>query len=220
VRPLPDLVVVFRTSSGIEAGIVRSLLEAHGIMSVVSSDVPQSIFPLSVDGLGNIRLAVHPSEAEEAERIIESHRTELRNGEVVRLRDEFDALQQAIGYRFRDRGLLEHAMTHTSRANEDISGIEHVRAFIVREFATLLSDVQQHGIAGSQDYKSALQELLQARDLPLPEYRLVGTMGPDHRKLFQVEVVVNGEALAEATGPSKKEAEQDAARAALDKLRT
>jgi len=285
-------------------------------MSVVSSDVPQSIFPLSVDGLGNIRLAVHPSEAEEAERIIESHRTELRNGEVVRLRDEFDALQQAIGYRFRDRGLLEHAMTHTSRANEDVSGgvhdnesmeflgdavvgfviadvlfrefpdfdegeksktkaalvstttlarqaerlnlgehlllgrgeektggrrkqalladgyealiaaiyldggIEHVRAFIVREFAPLLSEVQQHGIAGSQDYKSALQELLQARDLPLPEYRLVGTMGPDHRKLFQVEVVVNGEALAESTGPSKKEAEQDAARAALDKLKT
>jgi ribonuclease-3 len=313
---LPDLVVVFRTSSGIEAGIVRSLLEAHGIMSVVSSDVPQSIFPLSVDGLGNIRLAVHPSEAEEAERIIESHRTELRNGEVVRLRDEFDALQQAIGYRFRDRGLLEHAMTHTSRANEDVSGgvhdnesmeflgdavvgfviadvlfrefpdfdegeksktkaalvstttlarqaerlnlgehlllgrgeektggrrkqalladgyealiaaiyldggIEHVRAFIVREFAPLLSEVQQHGIAGSQDYKSALQELLQARDLPLPEYRLVGTMGPDHRKLFQVEVVVNGEALAESTGPSKKEAEQDAARAALEKLKS
>jgi len=313
---LPDLVVVFRTSSGIEAGIVRSLLEAHGIMSVVSSDVPQSIFPLSVDGLGNIRLAVHPSESEEAERIIESHRTELRNGEVVRLRDEFDALQQAIGYRFRDRGLLEHAMTHTSRANEDVSGgvhdnesmeflgdavigfviadvlfrefpdfdegeksktkatlvstttlarqaerlnlgehlllgrgeektggrrkqalladgyealiaaiyldggIEHVRAFIVREFAPLLAEVQQHGIAGSQDYKSALQELLQARDQPLPEYRLVGTMGPDHRKLFQVEVVVNGEPLAESTGPSKKEAEQDAARVALDKLKS
>jgi ribonuclease-3 len=313
---LPDLVVVFRTSSGIEAEIVRSLLEAHGILSVVSSDVPQSIFPLSVDGLGNIRLAVHPSESEEAERVIESHRTELRNGEVVRLRDEFDALQQAIGYRFRDRGLLEHAMTHTSRANEDVSGgvhdnesmeflgdavvgfviadvlfrefpnfdegeksktkaalvstttlarqaerlnlgehlllgrgeektggrrkqalladgyealiaaiyldggIEHVRAFIVREFAPLFADVQQHGIAGSQDYKSALQELLQARDQPLPEYRLVGTMGPDHRKLFQVEVVVNGEALAESTGPSKKEAEQDAARAALDKLKS
>ena len=316
MRPLPDLVVVFRTSSGIEAGIVRSLLEAHGIMSVVSSDVPQSIFPLSVDGLGNIRLAVHPSESEDAERIIESHRTELRNGEVVRLRDEFDALQQAIGYRFRDRGLLEHAMTHTSRANEDVSGgvhdnesmeflgdavvgfviadvlfrefpnfdegeksktkaalvstttlarqaerlnlgehlllgrgeektggrrkqalladgyealiaaiyldggIEHVRAFIVREFAPLLAEVQQHGIAGSQDYKSALQELLQARDQPLPEYRLVGTMGPDHRKLFQVEVVVNGEALADSTGPSKKEAEQEAARAALDKLKS
>ena len=61
-------------------------------------------------------------DADEARRIIESHRTELQNGQVVRLRDEFEALQQAIGYRFRDRGLLEHAMTHTSRANEDVSG--------------------------------------------------------------------------------------------------
>ena len=40
----------------------------------------------------------------------------------MRLRDEFDSLQRAIDYRFRDRGLLEHAMTHTSRANEDVSG--------------------------------------------------------------------------------------------------
>jgi ribonuclease-3 len=59
---------------------------------------------------------------DEARRIIDSHRTELATGKVVRIRDEFDALQQAIDYRFRDRGLLEHAMTHTSRANEDVSG--------------------------------------------------------------------------------------------------
>src|SRR5215831_8986572 len=91
-------------------------------MSVLSSDVPHSIFPLSVDGLSDVRISVHPSDAEEAQRIIESHRTELKNGQVVRLRDEFETLQQAIGYRFRDRGLLEHAMTHTSRANEDVSG--------------------------------------------------------------------------------------------------
>src|SRR5262245_57330573 len=91
-------------------------------MSVVSSDMPNSIFPLSVDGLSEVRISVHPAEAQEAQRIIEGHRTELRNGQVVRLRDEFETLQQAIGYRFRDRGLLEHAMTHTSRANEDVSG--------------------------------------------------------------------------------------------------
>jgi Ribonuclease-III-like/Putative prokaryotic signal transducing protein len=119
---LPEFVVIFRTASAIEARVVRSLLEAHGIMSVVSSDVPHSIFPLSVDGLGEVRLSVHPDEADEARRVIESHRTELPGGQVVRLRDEFDSLQQAIGYRFRDRGLLEHAMTHTSRANEDVSG--------------------------------------------------------------------------------------------------
>ena len=69
-----------------------------------------------------MRISVHADDAEEAQRIIDSHRTELTNGQVVRLRDEFEALQQAIGYRFRDRGLLEHAMTHTSRANEDVSG--------------------------------------------------------------------------------------------------
>ena len=67
-------------------------------------------------------ISVRADEADEARRIIDSHRTELTSGQLVRLRDEFETLQQAIDYRFRDRGLLEHAMTHTSRANEDVSG--------------------------------------------------------------------------------------------------
>ena len=71
---------------------------------------------------------------------------------------------------------------------------------------------------GGQDYKSTLQELLQSRDQPLPEYRLVGTIGPDHNKQFEIEVVVSGERLAAAVGPSKKEAEQEAARLALAAL--
>jgi ribonuclease-3 len=78
--------------------------------------------------------------------------------------------------------------------------------------------VRRDGVT-AQDYKSALQELLQARELPLPEYRLAGTIGPDHRKLFEIDVVVRGERLASATGPSKKEAEQEAARVALEGLR-
>jgi ribonuclease-3 len=308
-----DLVVIFRTHSDIEAKIVRGLLETHGMMSVLSSDVLHAVFPMSVDGLTEVRIAVHASEADEAQRIIDAHRTELKNGQVVRLRDEFEALQQAAGYRFRDRGLLEHALTHTSRANEDASGgvadnesmeflgdallgfvvadllfrdfpafdegqkskakaalvstatlarqaerlrlgdhlllgrgeektggrkkqalladgyealiaavyldggIEHARAFIAREFAPLVDDLRRDGVT-AQDYKSALQELLQARDLPLPEYRLAGTLGPDHRKLFEIDVIVRGERLASATGASKKEAEQDAARLALDAL--
>jgi ribonuclease III len=310
-----DPVVIFRTHSDIEASIVRGLLEAHGVMSIVASAVPHAVFPLSVNGLGEVRISVRADEAEEAKRIIESHRTELSNGRVVRLRDEFEPLQQAIDYRFRDRGLLEHAMTHTSRANEDVSGgvtdnesleflgdailgfiiaemlfkefpsfdegqkskikaslvstvtlarqaerlaigdhlllgrgeektggrhkqalladtyealiaaiyldggIDQARAFILADFAPLVADIRRDGLAG-QDHKSALQEYLQARDEPLPEYRLTGTLGPDHRKLFQVEVSVRGEALAEATGASKKEAEQEAARLALGKFRT
>ena len=49
-------------------------------------------------------------------------------------------------------------------------------------------------------------------------YRLAGAIGPDHRKQFQVDVIVRGEPIAQGVGPSKKEAEQDAARVALEKL--
>jgi len=79
--------------------------------------VTHSVFPLTVNELGEVRIAVHPEEADEARRIIDSHRTELTTGQLVRIRDEFEPLQRAIEYRFRDRGLLEHAMTHTSRAS-------------------------------------------------------------------------------------------------------
>jgi ribonuclease-3 len=98
-------------------------------------------------------------------------------------------------------------------------GIEHAREFIVREFTPLMDEVRRDGVAG-QDYKSALQEFLQSRDLPLPDYRLVGTTGPDHLKQFEIEVSVSGQSQALATGGSKKEAEQEAAKAALEKLRT
>jgi ribonuclease III len=309
-----DPVVIFRTYSDVEAAIVRGLLEAHGLPSITSSSVTHSVFPFNLNDLGEVRISVHPGDAEDARRIIESHRTELKSDERVRLRGEFDLLQRSIEYTFSDRGLLERAMTHTSRANEDASGgvadnesleflgdavlgfivadilfrefpessegqkskikaslvstaalarqaerldlgshlllgrgeektggrrkqalladgyealiaavyldggVEQARAFIAREFTPLLDEVRRHGLAGD-DYKSALQEFLQSRDQTLPEYRLAGTIGPDHRKLFRVEVVVSGNALAEGTGPSKKEAEQDGARAALQKLR-
>jgi ribonuclease-3 len=69
-----------------------------------------------------------------------------------------------------------------------------------------------------QDYKSALQERLQALGRPLPEYRVAGEEGPDHRKMFSIDVVVGGEVLGSATGRAKKEAEQEAARLALARL--
>ena len=61
-------------------------------------------------------------EAEEAVRIIESHREQVGGGLVVPLPQQFDALEARLGYRFRDRGLLEHALTHKSKAHEDPSG--------------------------------------------------------------------------------------------------
>ncbi len=68
------------------------------------------------------------------------------------------------------------------------------------------------------DRKSALQEYLQARGQPPAEYHLAGESGPDHQKVFQIEVWVSGECMARGEGNTKKEAEQRAARSALEQL--
>ena len=68
------------------------------------------------------------------------------------------------------------------------------------------------------DRKSALQEFLHGRGQPPAEYRLAGESVPDHQKTFQIEVWVNGECLARGAGSTKKEAEQRAARSALEQL--
>jgi ribonuclease III len=68
------------------------------------------------------------------------------------------------------------------------------------------------------DRKSALQEFLQGRGQPPAEYRLAGESGPDHQKRFQIEVWVGGECMSSAEGTTKKEAEQRAARGALERL--
>lgn len=68
------------------------------------------------------------------------------------------------------------------------------------------------------DRKSALQEYLQGRGQPPAEYRVAGESGPDHQKKFQIDVWVGGERMASGEGSTKKEAEQRAARRALERL--
>ena len=68
------------------------------------------------------------------------------------------------------------------------------------------------------DHKSALQEMLQAQGRGRPAYTLLGETGPDHRREFRVEVRLGEERLAEATGTTKKQAQQDAARLAVELL--
>ena len=68
------------------------------------------------------------------------------------------------------------------------------------------------------DYKTALQELVQQKKNQTLVYTLVGESGPDHDKQFVVELTLNGESVGKGTGSSKKRAEQDAARTALEKL--
>ena len=68
------------------------------------------------------------------------------------------------------------------------------------------------------DYKTALQELVQQKKNQVLTYTLVGQSGPDHDKQFDVEVALNGNVVGKGTGRSKKRAEQDAARTAIEKL--
>ncbi|MBM3809417.1 MAG: ribonuclease III [Acidimicrobiia bacterium] len=234
---------------------------------------------------------------------------------VVPLPQEFDALEARLGYRFRDRGLLEHALTHKSKAHEDPSGgvvdnesmeflgdavlglvvadalfrsfptssegqkskikanlvstaslaelaeqlglgkhmilgrgeektggrrkqalladtcealiaaiyldggLDPARSFLMRELSSGIADAKQPEYFG-RDHKSRLQEQLQARGRPLPSYRVSGEVGPDHRKLFHVEVCVGAEVIAQGVGRTKKEAEQEGARLALAALRS
>ncbi|MGE4399911.1 MAG: ribonuclease III [Campylobacterales bacterium] len=71
----------------------------------------------------------------------------------------------------------------------------------------------------SSDHKTSLQELTQARFAVTPEYVLVGSSGPDHKKEFTVEVLINKKSFGSAAGPSKKEAEQEAAKKTLEILK-
>jgi len=307
---MKELTVVFRTPSPIEADVVRGLLESHGIPALVSADISRTPFPLSVNEL---RVTVNEENAAQAKRLIESHRDDTPGGAVVPFGSELEPLERTIGYRFRDKGLLEHALTHRSRVHEDASGgvfdnesleflgdsilgffiadmlfrefpqhnegqksklkaslvsatslarlgerinlgthlilgrgeektggrlklaliadsyealiaaiyldggLDPARAFVERQFAELLAEARRTGAAAAftEDYKSALQEWLQSRDGGLPAYRLAAELGPPHRRRFEVEVIVDGQALARAEGSSKKEAAQAAAKAAL-----
>jgi ribonuclease-3 len=307
------LTVIFRTQSDIEANVVEALLDSHGVPTMRTSGPAPGLFPFSLNPLGETAISVRDEDAADAVRIIESHREQVGGGMVVPLPQELDALEARIGYRFRDRGLLEHALTHKSKAHEDPSGgvadnesleflgdavlglvvaealfrsfpkynegqkskikanlvstaslaemAEHLglgdhmilgrgeektggrrkqalladtcealiaaiyldggldpaRAFLVREFSSGIEDAKQPEYFG-RDHKSRLQERLQAQGRPLPAYRVSGEIGPDHRKLFHVEVFVGDELIAQGVGRTKKEAEQEAAKLGLDAI--
>ena len=222
---------------------------------------------------------------------------------------ELRALERRLGYRFTDMGLLERALTHASRANEDASArrqdnepleflgdavlglvvtdLLHRRdpdgaegpksrqrarlvsaptlarrardlglpallllgrgeeksggrtrgALWANAYEALIAALYLDGgfevahrfvrdelardleAAGGEDAKSALQELLQGRGRPLPRYLVAAEEGPSHQRRFRVECQLDDGLVTEGEGPSKKAAQQEAARHALDRLR-
>ena len=123
--------------------------------------------------------------------------SEAENGSGGRTRASIlaDTLEGVIGAVYLDGG-LEPARKITER-------------LLLREVHEILSD------ANLANYKSMLQEYVQGEFKTHPQYRISSENGPDHQKLFAVEVVVNGKTLGRGHGNNKKEAEQEAARDAL-----
>ncbi|MBE6956666.1 MAG: ribonuclease III [Ruminococcaceae bacterium] len=95
-------------------------------------------------------------------------------------------------------------------------GMEAARGFIEKFILTEVPVKKLH----NADYKTALQELVQQKKNQTLTYSLVGESGPDHDKQFLVEVSLNGNVVGTGTGRSKKRAEQDAAREAIEMLRS
>lgn len=93
-------------------------------------------------------------------------------------------------------------------------GLEAARTFIMRWLPGKV-DLAEHGRA-FKDYKTALQEIVQKNRQETLAYRLAGESGPDHDKRFTVHVLLNSNVFAKGTGRSKKDAEQMAAKAALE----
>lgn len=133
-----------------------------------------------------------------------------------------------------ERAGLRHKSTVLSNTMEAVlgalyldGGLESVRAFVLRvvigDMATRLAEELRSG-AALGNYKSALQEYLQAVRAGTPVYRVKSESGPDHRKRFLVEVRLKpgedepGKPLGRGIGSTKKLAEQDAARRAMAKL--
>ena len=97
----------------------------------------------------------------------------------------------------------------------DSGSLEEPRRFILNELLLPADLGEQHR---SEDYKTALQELIQRKPNQLISYEMLGQSGPDHDKTFVFRVLVNGVPVGEGSGRSKKEAEQMAAREALEHL--
>lgn len=91
-------------------------------------------------------------------------------------------------------------------------GLECARKFVLK---FIVPEIKDPHIRSTRDYKTDLQEIVQKNPDDTIEYVLVGETGPDHNKMFNVEVLLDNNVIGHGTGKSKKEAEQKAAKEAL-----
>ena len=96
-------------------------------------------------------------------------------------------------------------------------GLEPVNKFIIENLKDEIKLASQN--VGQKDYKTVLQEILQKHGDVHIEYKIIKETGPDHDKVFTSEVIYNGKILANGEGKSKKHAEMDAAKHAIELIK-
>lgn len=310
---MTESVRVYQTRSEVAAALVSGLLRRNNIEVSTMRQLLGAMFPWS--RFGGIVLTVGVRNESKAQELIAAHEDKIE-AHLSRIAKEYVVLESRLCYTFRDRGLLEQALTHSSRAreNETIGGGDNesleflgdavlglviadrlyrdcpdydegqksklkaqlvsaatlarigvdlglgdylllgrgeaksggrkkpsllanaVEAIIAAVYldgdydaaAALISHlftgelvrVRRGGasVIGIEDFKSSLQEWLQAAGRPLPEYWLAGTAGPEHDKMFTIELRLGESIVSQGQGRSKKEAEQAAAQKALATL--
>ena len=121
--------------------------------------------------------------------------------------------EERFGGRSR-HSILADAMESVIAAAFLDGGLEAAKGIVQRFILVEVPVKKMHNM----DYKTQLQELVQQKKNQTIAYTLVGEDGPDHDKVFQVNVTLNGTVVGSGSGSSKKRAEQDAARAAVEQL--
>lgn len=165
-----------------------------------------SLFPNKEEGfLSRTRatLVCEKSLAEEARKLQLGEYLMLGNGE------------DRNGGRHRE-SILADAMEAIIGAVYLDGGFDAARKMVLNLFHDVIEDTR-HGKYIITDYKTVLQEELQSRKITDIKYILIGESGPDHDKTFEVELKVDGESQAAGIGKSKKQAEQNAAKAMLER---
>ena len=96
------------------------------------------------------------------------------------------------------------------------AGLDEARKISIKLLEEVHPDISLDTLF--KDYKTTLQEMTQALYGTTPEYKLVGSHGPDHKKEFEIAVLIDGKEYARASGKSKKVAQQESAAIAIDML--
>ena len=136
------------------------------------------------------------------------------------LYNHFPELPEGQLTKLRAAVVCEHALYEIAQAADGRAeiyldgGIEPARAFVLSFIPRKAEEARKGG--AFTDYKTQLQEIVQKNRQETLEYRLAGESGPDHAKVFTMELLLNSNVFAQGTGRSKKEAEQMAAKQALE----